>query len=503
LLKNSFLFISSNIFYFLAILFTYFDLRQFTIATTVYPTQFSFTTYAIIIVFLTNLFLLYINEASNKFNVFNIFIYYLIISAGIYVLNFPLMDELILIITAFFSFINLFIKKNYIHKSIYFVVLILFILFLQSIIGFLFDIRSIRYFVMFPCLIIVFLYFSNLQEIDDNKQKIFFNYIFYAILVYSVYQIFFWLLKFYIFDMKFIGQNFIGYMQPSYALSASGHFDSIFILSGFLVLYFLGKSGYHIKSSLLLLFMFSFWILADARSTLFIISLVITFYFLLLNFYKKIIFILVFIFIILQSNYFDNSINELIGRTQNTAVDLFSFDSGTKTSAPVFKLEGEGYFYESKEMPVYQDFGRLTFIISSVESIKYNFHKILFGCGFYGYYHCTDEARTKIFNKYDVALPENNRGFGNSKIRPPAFPTFIVENGLIVMFMGLVYYLRSLKKCIYFKNDKLFIKKNRFVLLLYLLTAFLGWSFIANIFDIIFVYLFLMPSFRKYLFYRV
>ena len=162
MLKNKSLFISSNIFYFLAILFTYLDLRQFNIATTVYPNQFSFTTYAIIIFFLINLFLLYINEAGNKFNVLNIFTYYLIISAGIYVLNFPFMDELILITTAFFSFINLFFKKNYIHKSVNFVVLILFILFLQSIIGFIHDIRSIRYFVIFICLIIVFLYFSNL-----------------------------------------------------------------------------------------------------------------------------------------------------------------------------------------------------------------------------------------------------------------------------------------------------------------------------------------------------
>ena len=64
---NKSLFISSNIFYFLAILFTYLDLRQFNIATTVYPNQFSFTTYAIIFFFLINLFLLYINEAGNKF----------------------------------------------------------------------------------------------------------------------------------------------------------------------------------------------------------------------------------------------------------------------------------------------------------------------------------------------------------------------------------------------------------------------------------------------------
>ena len=53
----------------------------------------------VILLRITPFFLYYVN-ISNKYKVFNVFVYYLILSSGIYVVNFPLMDELILIISS-------------------------------------------------------------------------------------------------------------------------------------------------------------------------------------------------------------------------------------------------------------------------------------------------------------------------------------------------------------------------------------------------------------------
>lgn len=502
--KGKFIFIISNIFFFLTILFTYIDLRKFDLADSVYPNDFSFTTYLIIILFLLNLLLLFVQESKDKFKIFNIFIFYLILSSGVYVINFPLMDELILITSSFFFLIHLFENKKilFIRKNNYFLI-ILGLLFLQSIIGFLFDIRSIRYVFIFSSLILSFLYFSNLEEIDDNKQKIFLNYIYYAIVLYTTYQFLFWILKFNIFEMKFLEQRFVGDMQPAYAKSASGHFDAIHILSGYLILLFTLKSNSLLKKLLLFLFIFAFWIMADARSSLFILSLVIIFYFLILENKKKIILIFFVALFSFQNIFFWNESNKYIDSAKSIFGDVLNIKTGSELKAPAYQTKSGDFFYKEEVRASYGDFGRLSYILSAITALKYNFHKIFIGCGFYSYHYCTKEAQIEVYEKFDVPITDNLRGFGNKKIRPPAAGTIIVENGLLINFMILLYFLIFLKKNFYFKNGKLLFYSDTFLISSFLFIAIIGWALFSNMLDIILFYLFFLPTFRKYIFYKI
>ena len=502
-ISNNLLFLLSNFFYFLTILFTYINLKEFEISERVYPNDFNFLTYSVLILFFLSLLLLYFKESKNKFKVFNIFIYYLILSSGVYVLNFPFMDELILISSSIFFLTYFFFsyRSSFNYKAL-FSFIIFTILLIQSIYGFLYDIRSIRYLAIFICLLITLIYFSSLKEIDDDKQKSFFEYIFYAIILYVIYQIFFWFLKFQIFEMKFTGQKFIGNMQPSYALSASGHFDSIHILSGFMILYYSIKSGYFLRSLALWISILSFWVLADARSSLFIFCSVSLFYFVIIDFKKKIVLITLLFLVFVQSFYFDNSFNNYFYRIKNITLDIIDIRQGSELKTPDYKLPDGDYFYKEKLVASYQDFGRLSFAVGAINSLKYNFFKIFFGCGFYGYYDCTYEARKDIFSAYDVPYDDKSEGFLNKKLRPPAFGTIFIENGLFLILAGLIYYLYFLKNK-FIEKRNLAIKNSKTIhLSIYLSLTIISWTIFSNIMDIIYIYLFMIPVFNKYLFYK-
>lgn len=496
------LFIFSNILYFCSILFTYLDLKKFKIENTVYPNQFSPMTYTIILMFLINLFFLYICVSKDKFKIFNIFVYYLVLSAGVYVLNFPMMDELILISSSiFFSIQFISNKKILFYRYTLLPLTILIILFIQSIMGLLHDFRSVRYIFIFLSLIISFLYFSDLQEIDNKKHIMFIRYIFYAIVIYMLYQFFFWFLKFYVFEMRFPEQKFIGDMQPSFAKSSSGHFDAIHIFSGYLILYFSNKAGFTFKSIILFSLILVSWVLADARSSLFLICSVGLFYFLYLNFKRKIVFIFFLTVLIFQSTYFNNSFNFYIEKVKNITTNILDFKQGTEKKIPLYKLESGEFYYKETVRSAYPDFGRLSYALSAINSINYSFDKIIFGCGFYGFYYCADKAIKDIYDKYDIPLEVNAGGFAKKKIRPPAFGTIFVENGLILIFLGIFYYIRSLKKNILVRRGIL-IYNTKIIFQIYFFFTIVSWTFFSNILDIICIYLFLFKIFRKFLFFK-
>ena len=500
-LKKNFLFISSNVLFFLTILLTYIDLSKFTLYDAVYLYQFSYTTYAIIIFFLISLFLLLLKEAGDKYKIFNIFSYYLILSSGVYVINFPIMDEFILIASSFFFLTHILMNKYFVYdkKNIIFL-LILFILFFQSILGLIYDSRSIRYLVIYPCLILTFIYFSNLTEVDEKKQKNFIEYIFYGILVYVIYQFFFWYLKFYHFEMRFLEQKFIGDMQPSYSKSASGHFDFVHIFSGYLILYFSLKSRSYFRILILFFSIFAYWIFADARSSLFVLCSLLGFYFLHLNNLKKIIFILLILLIFFQKNFFNNPINKYLDRFEISVTseikDYLNPKKGTTKSIPMHQKEDGTYFYEIRDLPTFRDFGRLSYVLGGIYSIQYVPHKIFFGCGFYGYHDCVEEGRKEVHEKFSVPLKDEKRGFESRKLRPPAAGTILVENGLLILIILTVL-------CLKFFINTLLFKTKATSLFLYLFFTIFIWTIFSNILDIIFIYLFFISIFRKYLFYKI
>ena len=336
--KKSFLFISSNILFFLTILLTYFDLRKFSLSDDVYFYQFSLLTYGTIVLFLINLLFLYIFEINNKNQILNIYFYYLLLSSGFYIINFPIMDELILITTAFIFLIFLIKEKTFILDKKTFLILLIFVyLFFQSIIGLFHDLRSLRYVIIFSSIIITLLYFSNNYYNNITENKNFFNYIFLAIFFYILYQIFFWYLKFYVFEMKFEGQTFIGHLQPSYAKSASGHIDAINIVSVFLFLYFSVKKIFLWKKIFLFFSVLSFWILSDARSSLFLFTTMLLFYFIFSRSYKKILLILLIPVLFFFTSIFDFSyVKKLNNRAINIFSDFFDVESGMMEASAFF-----------------------------------------------------------------------------------------------------------------------------------------------------------------------
>lgn len=502
--KTKIIFLLSNLFFFLTILSTYLDLRSFKISDTILPTQFSFVTYSLIVIFLINLFFIYFINRKNVHVNFNIFVYYLIASSGLYVINFPIMDELVLIVSSSFFCLTFILKKKIpCHKtSIYFLVL-LSILLIQSFIGLSHDLKSIRYIILYSSLIFSFLYFSHVIEIDENKQKTFFNYIFWGIIVYVFYNIFFWYLKFYIFEMKFGEQEFIGHMQPSFAKSSSGHFDAIHVLSSLIILYYTFRGEFFYRRLTLFIAMILFWILADSRSTLFLILSLILFYFLSIKSYKKIIFVMILSIIFSQKDYFDNYLNHRITGIQNAVTRSLDFKKGTVEAGAALKLDYGEYFYKERIAPAYQDFGRFSYIIGGIYSMKYNFHKIFFGCGFYGYYVCAEKGLKEVYKDNNVPFVQSKKGMFGTKTRPPAAGTILIENGLFIILFGIIYYLNFIKKNIHIYRNKFIIKYNQIIISLYLMSTITIFSIFSNLLDTVFFYLFLMPLFLKYIFSKL
>lgn len=490
------LFIFSNIFFFLTILFTYFDLRKYNIADSVYPYDFSFITYFIIILFLINLILL-INETKDKLRVFIIFVYYLILSSGVYVLNFPLMDELILISSSFLFLCYLVKKKISLKRNHLIFFIILFILLIQSIVGIFSDFRSIRYILIFSSLLITFVYFSDLDEITENEYKIFLKYLFYSIILYVIYQFFFWYLKFFIFEMKFLEQRFIGDMQPSFSKSASGHMDGLLIFAGYFII--LPPNSISSKKKLILFIsIILYWIMADARSSLLLICIISVFYFFSLKINKKIFFIFLILLIFFQKDYFDNSLNERILRAEQEIVSVISLKTGSSVRAPTYKTDEGYYFYEPEARPVYGDFGRLKFVLGGLISYIYKPLETFVGCGFYNYYYCANEGLIYISEKFNVEFNISNKGFNNAPVRPPAAGTILVENGFFLIIIFILYYINFINQSLVErkKSQKIFTS-------FYFFIAIVSWSTFSNILDIIFFYLFFLPIFRKLLFAKI
>lgn len=490
--NNNRLFFLSNILFFLIILFTYIDLSNYSYHETVYFYEFTLKTYFLIIIFLISLLLL-INNAKDKFQKFNIFVYYITLSSGMYALNFPLMDELILISSSCLFLIYLLKKKINLKKNNLIFFLILFVLLIQSIVGIFSDLRSIRYLLIFLGLIITFIYFSDLDEINENEYKIFLQYFFYAIILYVIYQFFFWYLKFFILEMKFQGQRFIGDMQPSFAKSASGHMDAILIFAGYFVILFSVKSSSPWKRLILLISILSFWIMADSRSSLLVFLIVSFFYFFSVNIYKKFFIIFLIFIIMFQKDYFDNFLNDRLIRAQQDIVGITSVQSGTKISQPTYKIGENQYFYETDTRPSYGDFGRLKFIMSGL--ISYAHKPIqLIGCGFYNYYYCAEEGLIYVSEKFNVNLSISKKGFLNSPIRPPAFGTIIVENGLLIIITLILYYIKFVNKNVFNKK-----KSQQVFISFYFFIIIISWSMFSNLLDIVLFYLFFIPIFRRLL----
>jgi hypothetical protein len=297
--------------------------------------------------------------------------------------------------------------------------------------------------------------------------------------------------------------EFIGGMQPAFAMSASGTVDALHILSGFIILYYVTKKIFFMRSFILFLSIVLFWILSDARSSLFIMLSLIFFYFLIKKLNKKVIFIIFFLFLMFQKDLYDSGLNTKLINIQNVVVSFFNFEKGYEIRPAAIKLSDGEFYHKEKIGPVYDDFGRTTYFLAAIHFIEFDFIKFFFGCGFYKYYECAEKYLSKIYFDAGVPMPGENIGFLDKKIRPPAAGTIIVENGFLVILLACFYYLNFLKNRFYVSKEKYFCNFKKILLSIYTFTTIISFMFFSNIMDIGLLYLFLLPLFNRYLFFKI
>ena len=118
----------------------------------------------------------------------------------------------------------------------------------------------------------------------------------------------------------------------------------------------------------------------------------------------------------------------------------------------------------------------------------------LIGCGFYNYYYCAEEGLIYVSEKFNVNLSISKKGFLNSPIRPPAFGTIIVENGLLIIITLILYYIKFVNKNVFNKK-----KSQQVFISFYFFIIIISWSMFSNLLDIVLFYLFFIPIFRRLL----
>ena len=478
--NTTLIFFITNFLFFLIILFSYLYLKE-----SIIPSYFSdfnpaLNIFSALVFFFTTLFIVsliynfFINQ-KNKNLIFSIYFYFLLLSSSFYLINLPIIDELIMISSTFFFFLKKRDFAKYSYKDII-ILLLFFVLLLQSIVGLIHDIKSIRYIFIFLSLIVSFIYFSGHDFINQEKEerreerKSFLNYIFYAVIVSYFFQFFFWYLKFYVLELKEANQLFIGSMQPALVNSAAGHLEAFQIMSVYLILYYTIISKYIFRRIIMFILLILMWKMADSRAALLLAIICFIFYFCIVSF--KIKFILTLLFILTFSN--ENNL-------------LYSIPKIVYRVADYQKVEAP---FENSEYadPVYGDINRFAYGYSPI--LKFNIlnnYYILYGCGFYGYYLCNESNLIKVFDDFGVNYEQKEGSLG-SLIRPPALGTIIVENGLILIFTFFFIYFNFI-----FKN---FCRnKIKIILSFFFFSTALMWSFFSNLMDIVYFYYLLTPFF--------
>jgi hypothetical protein len=483
--NTTLIFFITNFFFFLTILFSYLvfkDSKESIVYLDFldnYPAHNIFTTLAFCFttLFIVSLIYNFFINQKNKNLIFSIYFYFLLLSSGFYLINLPIIDELIMISSSFFFALKKRDFAKYSYKDII-ILLLFFLLLLQSIVGLIHSIKSIRYIVIFLSLIVSFIYFSSHDFINQKKEerreerKSFLNYIFYAVIVSYFFQFFFWYLKFYVLEFKEADQFFLGSLQPALINSAAGHMEAFQIMSVYLILYYTIISKYIFRRIILFFLLILMWKMADSRAALLLAIICSIFYFYIVSCKIKFIIILFLILTFSIENNFLSSIPKIVYRVIDAQ----------KVEAP---LENSEY-----ADPVYGDINRFAYGFSPI--LKFNIHNnyyILYGCGFYGYYLCNQSNLLEVFDDFGVnyVLKEGSLG---TLIRPPALGTIIVENGLILIFTFLFIYFNFI-----FKN--FFRNKIKIILSIFFFSIALIWSFFTNLMDIVYFYYLLMPFFYK------
>jgi len=476
--------------YFLCSFFTLSDLsiHNYNKNHSLYPWKYSFFTIFLCLTFILYIFIIFIYNVKSFIP---LLLFTLILSAGSFILGFPIFDEIIIFIATISVVINFFYQKKKIKFNLSFentiFIFLIFFAFIYGITGVSYTLKSIRYIFLYFSILIIFLYsISNL--FPKINKKLLINYIYYAVVAYLFMQIVLWGIKFYVFQeyfqTKLFGYLFWGNMQPMNLRSATNYTDIAGIVGTFISLYILRYSNDYIRPLILTFLLFITMCLEDSRSLL-LLFYVFSAGLLLTKFnltkFKFALLAIILCSLLHYSVYKRNFFHKTFDQISN----YFTIEYGEKE-----------YNYENSTLlvPKSPDALRQLYLISSIEYVKNKNIESIIGCGLYGYWECNHEIFL-LAKKYGIEHFDQPKGnLGTNYLRPTSVSAIIVEFGTGFIFLSFFLLIYCYYKKIKFKSNYFFKNLEMSIFYFYNAIVLIFWTFFGNLEDVSYIYLLMMPN---------
>jgi hypothetical protein len=454
--------------------------------------QFSKSTIAVVLVFLLCISLIFIKKEDDFFLSL---MFWLVLTSGLAILRFTILDEIILLIACIVIIIksilkkNIKIKKKFNFSEILFLLFIL-IIFFQSIFGLFNSIKSLRFILIYFSIATLFFFFISNKKFSCNLEKIV-NICSNAVIIHYLITIFIWFINYYYLKTP-IGL-FFGNMT-GIGFAGVGYIDAPGIIGIFCSLYILfEKTNLSIAKPVFIIFLIIITLtLADSRASLlllfiFFLSLL---FIIIFNFKKKkilyfviIIFIVTFSFIFIKQNFFKS-------------LEIGYLEAALKTFDVKEGMTKMGYLGKDVAATA-NDTGRFLYLITSFNTIIEKPFVFIFGCGTYGFWPCSADIHVQTEILWNVNyLYSGGFNFDDNEmnIRVTALPAIIIEHGFIIIFIifiGIVKFLFYTMKITNNKNKNfsyLVINSSLILILIF-------WSYFSYYQDVVYLYILFIPGF--------
>ena len=448
------------VFLFLIGLSFHFDQSFFDFGEILLPFQFSIRTH---LLFLTGIFLLIYLVFSNSFieNEFSFFILLLIFLPSVYIYRFGVFDELFVILFILAVFIRDGFSRIYISKLHLFLIIFLMS---SAFIGLFYSLKSFRYvFQAFSILLMIF--YINKKQLSFTS-KIFVKALSYISTIYYLFLIFGFIITAY--NANFLNLYLYGI---GYSPTTIVNLPSIIVVPILSYCFIKRKISYP-QYILPILLGLIITILSDSRTGFFPYLLCLPFVLFNVGLRKS---ILLFLYILIAAYFigifqFNNPF--WIFDTISSLFDIFKIGGTTQIT-----------YYDNTYDSASGDTGRFIYIFSPLLFYFNNPIFLFTGVGTYGFFEFNYPYIVELSKYFDTSLEIVTSGLvisGKASIpRPPTFPSFLIEYGII--FTGYIYFtlFRKILK----------LKFNYFYIILYFLIVSI--SFFLEIHESMLFYFFI------------
>ncbi len=411
--------IISFIFLFLIGLSFHFDQSYFDFGEILLPGQFSIRSHLLFISGIVFLMYLVINKSFRE-NELSFFILLLIFLPSVYVYRFGIFDELLVILFTLAVFIRDGFSKIYISK--FHLLLVLFLM-SSAFVGLFYSLKSFRYiFQAFSILMMIF-YLSNKQLTFNSK--IFINALSYISSIYYSFLIFGFIITAY--NASFLNLYLYGI---GYSPTTIVNLPSIIVVP-ILSYCFIKRQISYSQYIVPILLGLIITILSDSRTGFFPYLLCFPIVLFYVGIRKS---ILLFLYIFIAAYFigiyqFNNPF--WIIDTISSLFDIFKIGGTTQIT-----------YYDHTYDSASGDTGRFIYIFSPFLFYINNPIYFLTGVGTYGFFEFNYQYIVVLSQYFQTSLDIVTSGLvisGKASIpRPPTFPSFLIEYGLI--FTGFIYY---------------------------------------------------------------